>query len=86
VFISPTLLKDITVQSGNPIYQKFFEDYRFGRQFDDQIALTLPELIEDGKQPGSSREDHIAHVRLPKLHELLFLKAQQYCMWYTNQK
>jgi len=42
-----------------PIHQKFLKDfvgdYRFARQFDDQIAITIPAVMEDGNKAWHER-------------------------------
>ena len=42
-----------------PIHQKFLKDfvgdYRFARQFDDQIAITIPAAMEDGEKAWHER-------------------------------
>jgi len=42
-----------------PVHQKFLKDfvgdYRFARQFDDQIAITIPAVMEDGKKAWHER-------------------------------
>jgi len=55
-----------------PIHQKFLKefvgDYRFGRQFDDQIAITIPALMEDGEKAWHERSKgltlKIAHHKM----------------------
>jgi len=42
-----------------PIHQNFLKDfvgdYKFARQFDDQIAITIPAVMEDGKKAWHER-------------------------------
>lgn len=55
-----------------PIHQKFLKefvgDYRFGRQFDDQIAVTIPAVMEDRGKAWHERSHGlklmIAHHRM----------------------
>jgi hypothetical protein len=55
-----------------PIHQKFLKefvgDYRFGRQFDDQIAITIPAVMEGGEKAWHERSHGlklmIAHHRM----------------------
>jgi len=59
-----------------PLHQKFLKefvgDFRFGRQFDDQIAINIPSLMEDGEKAWWCWRERSKGLNLKIAHHKIF--------------